>query len=433
MATNVSLILYYQADGKPLRDTIEKHLHCFRQFALVQPVYINLYFPFPTKLVQKLHIQYVIFHTTLLSAIRWSTDDSILVNCLNKLETLKSLNCPKAILPQDEFINNTRINRLISELHISHIFTVAPDPNDWPRIYGELLTKRSIAIATVLTGYIDEHSTAHWQNKARQSNNRPLDFGYRAYRADFNFGLHGLHKIGVGEHVLAISAQLGLKVDISFAPEATFLGKAWFEFLLQCKGTLGCESGVSMLDHDGSIRARVQSYLGRAPNATFTEVEAACFPGLDNSLNLLTISPRHFEAMMTNTTQFLVEGRYNELLRPWRHYIPIKKDYSDILPQISLVRDAKMMKDINEKCAHEILNNPELTYAYFVQFIEKTLQIHSTLKQRVLRLPAIRLAGRNQGHWLKLRIKEKLPKLVLLVRLLKNTMLKCRLLGMIKK
>ncbi|MBT8506740.1 hypothetical protein B1F79_04690 [Coxiella-like endosymbiont of Rhipicephalus sanguineus] len=41
------------------------------------------------------------------------------------------------------------------------------------------------------------------------------------------------------------------------------------------------------------------------------------------------ISPRHFEAVATKTLQILYEGEYSNILKPWVHYVPLKKDYSN--------------------------------------------------------------------------------------------------------
>ena len=51
--------------------------------------------------------------------------------------------------------------------------------------------------------------------------------------------------------------------------------------------------------------------VAERPTATFEEVEAGCFAGLDGNLNLRTISPRHLEACATRTPQILVEGAYS--------------------------------------------------------------------------------------------------------------------------
>ena len=50
----------------------------------------------------------------------------------------------------------------------------------------------------------------------------------------------------------------------------------------------------------------------------------------DGRLQLFAISPRHLEACATRTCQVLVEGEYSGVLRPGEHYIPVRKDLSNL-------------------------------------------------------------------------------------------------------
>ena len=46
-------------------------------------------------------------------------------------------------------------------------------------------------------------------------------------------------------------------------------------------------------------------------------------------IDLRTISPRHFEAAAFRVCQVLFEGRYAGVMEPMRHYIPLRKDFSN--------------------------------------------------------------------------------------------------------
>ena len=139
-----------------------------------------------------------------------------------------------------------------------------------------------------------------------------------------------MHKVRIAEIFDNISKKYNFKTDISLKKEDTLFGDKWFEFLLRCKATIGVEGGASILDRDGTIRKIVLDYLKENPGVTFSEVSDKFLKKVDNALTLRCISPRHFEACITRTCQFLVEGNYNDIFIPWRHYIPIKKDYSNV-------------------------------------------------------------------------------------------------------
>ena len=53
-------------------------------------------------------------------------------------------------------------------------------------------------------------------------------------------------------------------------------------------------------------------------------------PRWEDNVYYRTISPRHFEAAAFRICQVLFEGRYSGVLEPMVHYIPLKKDFSNI-------------------------------------------------------------------------------------------------------
>ena len=53
------------------------------------------------------------------------------------------------------------------------------------------------------------------------------------------------------------------------------------------------------------------------------------------------ISSRNFDAIGTKTAQILLEGKYNNLLKPNIHYFSLKKDYSNFDEIIELIKNEK--------------------------------------------------------------------------------------------
>ena len=45
------------------------------------------------------------------------------------------------------------------------------------------------------------------------------------------------------------------------------------------------------------------------------------------------ISSRHFDAIGTGTCQILLEGRYNDILKPGEHYIALSHDFEMFVPR----------------------------------------------------------------------------------------------------
>ena len=173
---------------------------------------------------------------------------------------------------------------------------------------------------------------------------------------------------------LAKASSNDFTIDISNRHEDTFLGDEWYKFLLRCKYTIGVEGGASILDKDGKIRTKTHEYLYNHPNASFEEIEAACFPNLDGYLKFSPISPRHLEACVTKTCQVLVEGDYNGILEAGKHYIELKRDFSNIDQVLSILKKDNLRQDIINRAYEDIVESGKYTYQVFVNFIlEKSL------------------------------------------------------------
>jgi hypothetical protein len=270
-------------------------------------------------------------------------------------------------LVQDEFYNIDLIVEFMNQIGITHVYTCS-EPRDWNALYGGLRSK-DVKIKTALTGYVDESRLSTIPR--RPMSERPIDIGYRAWANPYWLGEHGQQKVKVGQVVGRRARERGFVVDINNPAATDFLiGSEWFEFLLNCKAVVGVECGASVLDRNGEINKRVDAYLAMYPAATFEDCRAACFAEQDNKLGLSCISPRHFEACMTRTCQLLLEGDYNGVLEPWRHYIPIRRDYSNVDEVLNALSDKALVERIVEQAYADIVESGRWSYRKFIGEIE---------------------------------------------------------------
>ena len=203
---------------------------------------------------------------------------------------------------------------------------------------------------------------------AQEISERSIDIGYRTGYFPA-FGRQGLLKSQLAETFQRKAEQYGVVADISSQAKDFLAGDDWYRFLLRCKYTLGVESGASLLDRDGCIWESSLEYLEHHPEASFQEVEAACFPRLDGNLELYAISPRHLEACATRTCQILIEGDYNGILKAGEHYIELKRDFSNVDQLMELVRQDTLRTEITERAHRDIVESGQYTYRSFVQYV----------------------------------------------------------------
>jgi len=103
------------------------------------------------------------------------------------------------------------------------------------------------------------------------------------------------------------------------------------------------------------------------PDATFTEIEAACFPGLDGRAEMTAISPRLFDAAMLGTAQILIEDDYLRVLEPWEHYIPTNSSVSNIDEIADALRNLALLEQLTEATRDALIGSGEFSYQGFVE------------------------------------------------------------------
>lgn len=390
------LVVY---DSAPARAAVRDHLDCFRRHSGRECYHLNTAVWGVPWFLSRLKVDLVVFHTLFLAA-RWGPDYFRWL--VERARALKGLDAVRVAIPQDEFFRTDLLCDFINELAIDCVFSTLP-PAEWPRVYSTVNLER-VKFVRVLTGYLDDGTLEGIGRLSRSVGSRPIDIGYRAFRVPASFGRHALLKLQVADRVAAKAPANGLRVDISTRPEDTILGEDWYRFLLRCKYTIGVEGGASLLDRDGSIARRTEAYVAAHPGASFEEIEAACFPGLDGSFRLCAISPRHLEACATRTCQVLVEGEYNGVLEPGTHYIELKRDFRNLDQVLDLVKRDHLRADITERAYADVVASGRYTYRGFVELVlRETLGMEaSRVGPRPGRRPLVRaglgLADRASAH-----------------------------------
>ncbi|AKQ33745.1 glycosyltransferase family protein [Candidatus Coxiella mudrowiae] len=70
-----------------------------------------------------------------------------------------------------------------------------------------------------------------------------------------------------------------------------------------------------------------------------------------------TISSRHFDAIGTKTLQILTPGRYADILKPYEHYFPLTKNFSNIEEIIDSLKDKAIYTRVTEAAYEHVISN----------------------------------------------------------------------------
>ena len=227
-----------------------------------------------------------------------------------------------------------------------------------------------VRLETVLTGYVAEDLT---RIKVPPLAERPIDVGYRARKLPAWIGSHTLQKWQIADRFRADAPGYGLKVDISYAESDRIYGDEWIRFVANCKAMLGTESGASVCDFTGDIQRNVEAHLKRDPEASFDTLRDLYFKDVDGKIMMNVISPRCFEAAALRTLMIFYEGHYSGILEPWRHYVPLLPDHSNMADVVRILRHPTEAQAIVDRAYQEIALNSKYTFRALVRRVDEVM------------------------------------------------------------
>jgi hypothetical protein len=395
-AKNV-LVLYYYA--QPMRPAIRHHLQVLNYSPHHHRIaYVNVAHGVPLGL-HRARVDVIILHTTLLG-LRWT---ELWPLVLRRLDWVRDHPCLKIALPQDEYDHAEILDEWLYHWRVPVIFTNFGERHR--RLLYPIMHDRT-AFLHAFTGYIDPATAATLEDHLPPITERPVDIVYRANHLPYWFGSQGQLKHNIAEIVRGQAVPRGLRCDISTRPEDTITSDHWFRFLTNARVILGVESGSSVLDARGQVKSFIQAQLAETPDLGFEELSRR-LPTNWDSYEFFAIGPRHLEAVYTKTVQVLVEGAYDGVLEPGRHYLALKRDFSNLDEVLDQVRDARLLQTIADRAYEEIYHSKRHTYIEFCRRIDDVIMQHRRTQRWAPRLPLHlataarpRVWANRVAHWL---------------------------------
>jgi len=196
--------------------------------------------------------------------------------------------------------------------------------------------------------------------------------------------------------------DLKIEIQSSKGVQGRYTVDSWPKFLNSCKGTVATEAGGYYLEKDDrtvtnimkhfrnkqgfakrmlstameryksvvpvivsiqvqklikTITGKRVSYNDTYYNFDFEEIYELFFKNYKNPLNGKTISSRHFDAIGTKTCQIMFGGRYNDMLIADKHYIDLKRDFSNIKEVLERFKDDTYRNSMVDETYEYALNN----------------------------------------------------------------------------
>lgn len=273
----------------------------------------------------------------------------------------------KVLFIQDEYDHTYRAWHWIKSLGMHLVFTVVP-PGGIETVYPPAEFP-GVRFVSNLTGYVPE--TIPGSETVSLSSSRQLLVGYRGRPLPARYGLLGQEKVAVGRLVKEYCEKHGIAHDIAWSEEARIYGPAWYDFMASCRSMLGSESGSNVFDWDGTLSAEIsaskQADKSLSDEGIYNKIIA---PREQHGL-MNQISPRVFEAIALKTVLVLFEGTYSDVLTPGVHYIPLKKDGSNLAEVFGLLEDSDYVDRMAARAYDDIIASGRYSYRAFVNMVDR--------------------------------------------------------------
>ncbi|AWB67770.1 hypothetical protein C2869_15640 [Saccharobesus litoralis] len=350
-------LLLYNIFSTPNAQTISDHIRSFAKYSKFEICSENMFDSNGERIANLSNYTGIIFHYSLFGSYPFKLPPSI-------IKALSQYSCKlKIAFFQDEYQYCQQRFQIIKDLGINCIFSCF-EPNNFGKIYGNNTNVEHIY--PTLTGYVDEKlisvAKSHYSHIEKD-----IDVSYRARELKYFMGKGAREKFLIGEQFKSSPYTDGLIMDISSREKDRLYGEDWLKLLARSKATLGVESGVSIVDLFGEVKPLIDEVLAMTPNASFDLVHDKVLHKFENNIYYRAISPRLFECTVFKTLLILFEGHYQGIIEPDKHYIPLKKDFSNIKEVVDKLSDQHFTKQIVENAYNELINSQKYSYKNFIK------------------------------------------------------------------
>ena len=359
-ADGIVLLYHHQA---PYAATVMEHVHAFAEHSSFPVWEVNVDYGFPKGLAE-LAPRAIVLHYSLFGAETYQLPDAF-------RRWLREADQSYLIaFFQDEHQHCRQRFEFIDQYKIDCVYTLV-EPEYHAAVYGG--NTHGPRTVYTLTGYVSDELVRLSAMKALPDSDRRIDIGYRSRSLPWYQGRGAQEKWQIGAEFLRRAAGSGLVVDIAMDEDSRLYGNAWTDFLASSRAFIGVEAGVSIFDLTGEVKAQHDALLAEDPGMTFDEMEARLLSRYEERIPYRTVSPRHFEAAAFRVVQILFEGKYSGVLEPMRHYIPLKKDFSNFDEVIALYRDPAIRDRLTENAYADLIESDRYTYRSFVHSFDEDL------------------------------------------------------------
>jgi hypothetical protein len=287
------------------------------------------------------------------------------------LDHLANASGYKVVFFQDEHQWCGRRFGFVDEFGFDCVYTMLEEPHA-SEVYGSRTSASKVV--SHLPSYVGPSLLKGAKRFAKPDRKRSIDIGYRGRPSPVTWGRGALEKHEIGVRFAELAADCGLRLDIGVSEEDRIYGREWDRFTADLRATLGVESGASCFDLEDEVREEYERLSADGREPTIEELERGALGRWDGRIPYRTVSPRNFEAAAYRVTQILFEGRYSGLLEPMRHYIPLRKDFSNLDEVLERFRDESLRRELTENAHRDLIASGAHGYERLIEGFDAVLR-----------------------------------------------------------
>ncbi|MEQ8612619.1 MAG: glycosyltransferase [Gammaproteobacteria bacterium] len=366
---NVAVL--YDSSNSLHVSTIMEHLGSFKKYSHNDITYIPADHSYWRKTIQynkncNVSFDFKPFDAVVIHySIRLSVNTHISEHIANAIADYQGC---KILFIQDEYEGIETAAKWIEKLKLDVIFTCVPKKYQRD-IYPEYRFP-ALSFVETLTGYVPENiSESSWAKPLQERN---IDIFYRGRKLPYIYGSLGYEKYKIGYEFQKIAKAHDLACDIEVDDSKRIYGEEWYKNLGSARATLGTESGSNIFDFNGKIEKEIKDYVNSKDNISYEEI-INVFIEPNEKVIMNQVSPKIFESIILRTALILFEGSYSNVLMPNTHYIPLKKDFSNIDDVLAKLKDDEYIYDLTERAYKDIIISKKYSYQSFIKQFDDAL------------------------------------------------------------
>ncbi|MCA9799951.1 MAG: hypothetical protein KC474_10410 [Cyanobacteria bacterium HKST-UBA04] len=366
---SLRVLMFYDANST-YTSTVREYLESFRTHSHHDIYYASGVRNTPCQVDLGL-FDVVVFHYSM----RLTYPDFI---SLEVAEAMRAFDGFKVLYIQDEYEATATAQQWIRDLGFDVVYSVVPEPY-LHQVYPPDAFP-GVTFFSTLTGFVPDSLMDQVGGDAdiKPMAQRHSRLAYRGRYLPYWYGQLAQEKMTIGIEMKRLCAERGVPVDIEWEDQYRIYGPNWYRFLKSSRAMLGTESGANIFDDHRHIQQRVTAALEARPDMTFEQARAEGLVPEEGPVKMNQISPKFFEAIACRTALVLFEGNYSGVLTPDVHYIPLKKDYSNVDTVLARLEDTEALEAMVDRAFTDVVASGRFGYKPFVRHFDQCLESRVT-------------------------------------------------------